>query len=190
MLGVVGFMYGVNIVSKGASRGLQSAFVWLAISGLLLTLPPAFAAGLTNAQLLDVTLDTPDWEGDGVHPLKFTNGDHKHEYGTDRIIKTTVGDLNGDGLADGAVVYYVDGGGTGAFMRMAVFVCKGGKPVQVGMRTLGDRTKTNKLTIKNGVLELDIMVHAPGDSAPSPTKHKVVHFKVKKDKLVGPEEVE
>ena len=104
-------------------RGMQSALVWMAAAGLLLAIQPALAAGLSAAQLDNVTLDAPDMEGDGTHKLTFTNSAHKHEYGTDKIIKTDIVDLNGDGLDDGAVVYYEDGVGSGAFMRLAVFVC-------------------------------------------------------------------
>lgn len=183
-------MQNAKVNAPRVTRSMQSALVWLAGAGLLLAIQPALAAGLSATQLDNVTLDAPDMEGDGTHKLTFTNSAHKHEYGTDKIIKTAIGDLNGDGLDDGAVVYYEDGGGTGAFMRLAVFVCKGGKPVQVGDSGLGDRSNTKSLTVKNGVLVLDIMTHGPSDSAPSPTVHKVVRFKVKKDKLVGPEQVD
>ncbi len=183
-------MQNAKVNAPRVTRSIQSALVWLAGAGLLLAIQPALAAGLSATQLDNVTLDAPDMEGDGTHKLTFTNSAHKHEYGTDKIIKTAIGDLNGDGLDDGAVVYYEDGGGTGAFMRMAVFVCKDGKPVQVGDSGLGDRSNTKSLTIKNGVLVLDIMTHGPNDSASSPTVHKVVRFKVKKDKLVGPEQVD
>lgn len=183
-------MYRVKAVSKKLFRGLISIFGWPAGATLLLTSPPAFAAGLTTAQLNNVTLDAPDWEGDGVHQLKFTSSEYATKSGNGRILKTAVGDLDGDGLADGAVVYYENYGGSGAFVRMAVFICKDGKPVQVGMRSLGDRSDTKNLTIKNKVLVLDIMTHRPNDSAPDPTKRKVVNFKLKQGKLVGPEQVD
>ncbi|MBI5176121.1 MAG: hypothetical protein HY986_24775 [Candidatus Melainabacteria bacterium] len=183
-------MYKVNRVSKKLFRSQHSATVRFAAAAILLTAPPAFAAGLTTAQLNNVTLDAPDWEGDGVHQLKFTSGEYATKSGNGRILKTAVGDLDGDGQADGAVVYYENYGGSGAFMRMAVFICKDGKPVQVGMRSLGDRSETRHLTIKNRTLVLDIMTHRPNDSAPGPTKRKVVNFKLKQGKLVGPEQVD
>ncbi len=183
-------MYRVKTVSKNVYRSLHMGRAWLVCAGLLLTSPPAFAGGLTTAQLNNVTLDAPDWEGDGVHHLKFTSGEYATESANGRILKTAVGDLDGDGQADGAVVYYENYGGSGAFMRMAVFICKDGKPVQVGMRSLGDRSETKNLTIKNKALVLDIMTHRPNDSAPGPTKHKVVNFKLKQGKLVGPEQVD
>ncbi len=72
-------------------------------------------------------------------------GAHKNGSGTDKILYTAVGDLNGDGLDDGAIVFYEEWGGTGAFMRMSVFLCKKGKPVHIGSRTLGDRSNTKSL---------------------------------------------
>lgn len=111
-----------------------------------------------------------------MHQLKFTNGAYATKSANGRILKTAVGDLDGDGQPDGAVVYYENYGGSGALMRMAVFICKNGKPVQIGMHSLGDRSDTKNLTIKNKVLVLDIMTHGPNESAPNPTRHKVVNF--------------
>ncbi|HMY52417.1 MAG TPA: hypothetical protein PK671_05665, partial [Candidatus Obscuribacter sp.] len=84
-------MYRVKTVSKNVYRSLHMGRAWLVCAGLLLTSPPAFAGGLTTAQLNNVTLDAPDWEGDGVHHLKFTNGEYATESTNGRILKTAVG---------------------------------------------------------------------------------------------------
>ncbi len=127
----------------------------------------ANAAGLTAAALKNSTAFAPDMEGDGTHPLKFKNGAHKNGSGTDTIMHTAVGDLDGDGLDDGAIVFYEEWGGSGAFMRMSVFLCKNGKPRQIGYRTLGDRSNTKRLKIKR----------------------KVLTFRVKNGKLHGPKNI-
>ncbi len=151
---------------------------------------PVVAAGLTESSLKNATALAPDMEGDGTHALQFKNGFHKNEYGTDTIMHTAVGDLNGDGINDGAIVFYEQGGGSGAFMRMSVFLCKNGKPVEIGSRTLGDRSSTKSLKISTQVLTLDIMTHGPSDTAGFPTVRKVIKFHVKKGKLVGTENVD
>lgn len=149
----------------------------------------ANAAGLSSTALKNATAFAPDMGGEGTHPLKFRNGAHKNGSGTDKILHTAVGDLNGDGLDDGAIVFYEEWGGSGAFMRMSVFLCKNGRPVQIGSRTLGDRSDTKSLKINKKVLTLDIMTHGPEDSANSPTVHKVINFHVKKGKLIGPDDI-
>src|ERR1700729_265741 len=100
---------------------------WLCslISAAVLTMPLsafAVAPGLTESSLKNATALAPDMEGDGTHALNFKNGSHNNGSGTDKILQTAVGDLDGDGIADGAIVYYEDWGGTGAFMRMSVFL--------------------------------------------------------------------
>jgi hypothetical protein len=149
----------------------------------------AIAAGLTSAALKNATAIAPDMTGGETHALKFKNGIHKNGSGTDTILHTAVGDLNGDGLDDGAIVFYEEWGGSGAFMRMSVFICKNGKPTQIGSRTLGDLSNTKSLKINKKVLTLDIMTHGPDDSANSPTVHKVLNFQVKKGKLLGPDNI-
>lgn len=151
---------------------------------------PTLAAGLTESSLSNATAIAPDMAEGGTHPVKFKNGKHNNGSGTDRILHTAVGDLNGDGLADGAIVYYENWGGSGAFMRMTVFLCKNGKAVQIGDRTLGDRSDTKSLKIKNKILTLDIMTHGANDGASNPSVHKVVNFHVKGQKLIGPETVD
>jgi hypothetical protein len=150
------------------------------------------AEGLTKALLENATASAPNMadRGGGTHKIKFTNGSHKDGSGTDKILHTAVGDLNGDKIDDGATVYFEDTGGRAAFMRMSVFLCKNGKPVQIGYRTLGDRSNTKSLKITNQVLTLDILTHGPLDSASDPTVRKVLKYRVKGDKLLGPRKVE
>lgn len=150
---------------------------------------PAFAAGLTTASLNNATVDVADMTGDGTHNITFTDGVHNNGEGTDKILLTAIGDLNGDGLDDGAIVFYENWGGTGAFMNMAVFLCKDNEPNQIDIRTLGDRSRTNSLRIKNRVLTLDIMTHGPSDPASMPSVHKIIRFRVKGQKLFGPGDI-
>lgn len=161
----------------------------LLAAAMAFSAPSTFAAGLTEAALKNAVATAPDMTGAGTHRVKFKNGKHKNGSGVDAIVNTAVGDLNGDGVNDGAIVYYEEWGGSGAFMRMSVFLCKNGKPSQIGERTLGDRSNTRNLFIKKQVLTLDIMAHGPSDSANDPTVHKVLKYRVKNQKLIGPEKI-
>lgn len=152
---------------------------------LLLCSTSSIAAGLTQDALKNVTAYAPDMEGDDTHPVEFKDGVRNNGAGIDKVLATAVGDLNGDGIDDGAIVYYENWGGSGAFMRLSVFICKDGKPVQIGYRTLGDRSRTNSLKIHRQTIVLDIMTHAPSDPAPAPSLRRVVKFTVKGGKLKG-----
>jgi hypothetical protein len=106
------------------------------------------------------------------------------------IVKTAIGDLNGDGINDGAFVFTYNSGGSGYFTSLLVFVAseKGAKPV--GERSLGDRSIANSLKICHGTITLDVLGHRSSDSASKPTLKRVVKFKVKNTALVGPENLQ
>jgi hypothetical protein len=168
---------------------MKKQFIIMALFGAILSgaWSSVVAKGLTKSLLENATALAPDMEGDGTHSLKFKNGSHNNGSGIDRILYTAVGDLNGDNVDDGAIVFYEDWGGTGAFMRMSVFLCKNGKPIQIGFRSLGDRSKTESLKIAQRTLTLDIRTHGPIDPASNPTRRKIFKYRVQTNKLLGPE---
>jgi hypothetical protein len=169
---------------------IKNQFSYLAAALLVLTSTSAFAAGgLTPEILKNITVSAEDMVGGGSHPIKFTNGRFKSDSDDDAIMQTAVGDLDGDGIADGAIAFYESFGGSGVFMTMTVFLYKNHQPVQIGSRALGDRSNLKSLKISNKTLTLDIITHGPNDPAVSPTVHKVIKFHVKHGKLIGPEDI-
>jgi hypothetical protein len=154
---------------------------------LLSSAASADAAGITVEGLKDISVTADDLVGDGTHQLNFNDGVFDNGNGTDKIVATAVGDLDGDKVDDGAIVYYENWGGSGNFMTMTVFLWKNGKPVQVGDRSVGDRSIIKGLSIANRVITLDAVVHKLNDPAPTPTLHKVFKYTVRNNKLVGPE---
>ena len=114
--------------------------------------------------------------------LKGGNGEEK--YGTGETEKNTFvlldatgyGDLNGDGLEDAAVVLAMNGGGTGWFERLIVFMNDNGKPKQVAASSLGDRTIINSITIYGGFITVDMLAQGPNDGACCPTMPLVVQY--------------
>jgi hypothetical protein len=98
-----------------------------------------------------------------------------------------VGDLDGDGLADGVAILMESTGGTGTFFYMFAVLGRSGAPVQAGPpEWLGDRTHIERLSIdRRGVITLRFVTHKDGDAACCPTLRIEDRFRVKDGQLVG-----
>lgn len=147
-------------------------------------------APLTEAGLLNGLCNVPTVSEAGSETVQFKDGKAEWNGCRGEIVKTAIGDLNGDGINDGAFVFTYNSGGSGYFTSLLVFVAseKGAKPV--GERTLGDRSIANSLKISHGTITLDVLGHRSSDSASKPTLKRVVKFKVKNTALVGPENLQ
>ena len=127
--------------------------------GLLVSSPPALAQEgdaapadaesprLTLQQLRDGHYQLP-LLGDEETPIRFRGGQGSIRYGagaTERVEAGLVGDLvafgdlDGDGVADAAVVAFVNTGGSGTFIHVLAVRDREGTPVQAGRQFLGDR---------------------------------------------------
>jgi hypothetical protein len=147
-------------------------------------------APLTEVGLLNGLCNVPTVSEAGSETVQFKGGKAEWNGCRGEIVKTAIGDLNGDGIKDGAFVFTYNSGGSGYFTSLLVFVAseKGAKPV--GERSLGDRSIANSLKICHGTITLDVLGHRGSDSASSPTLRRVVKFKVKNTALVGPENLQ
>ena len=150
---------------------LQTAFVAAILAvGLLVTSPPARAQQeatapmdgelrrLTLEQLHDGQYHLP-LLGDEDTPIRFRGGQGSIRYGagaTERVQTGLVGDLvafgdlDGDQVADAAVVVFIDSGGSGTFIYLLAMHDREGTPVQAGREFLGDRVRVKSLTISGG----------------------------------------
>ena len=147
-------------------------------------------APLSEAGLLNGLCNVPTVSEEGSETVQFKEGKAEWNGCRGEIVKTAIGDLNGDGINDGAFVFTYNSGGSGYFTYLLVFVAseKGAKPV--GERSLGDRSQANSLKISHGNITLDILGHRSHDSASRPTQKRVVKFKVKGNTLVGPDNLQ
>lgn len=87
----------------------------------------------------------------------------------------SIGDLTGDGIDEAAVVVFENYGGTGNFGSLAIYTNVNGKPVFLTSTMIDDRPRINNLTIENGELNLDAIVHGlqdPGCCPALPTTRK------------------
>jgi len=100
----------------------------------------------------------------------FTEGSGAEIYSVSMSDFYAFGDLNGDGLEDAAVILFENGGGTGVFEAVIVMLNQNGAPVQAGAAQLGDRVLVNSLTIQDGRILLDMVMHGPNDPMCCPTE--------------------
>ena len=80
-----------------------------------------------------------------------------------------IGDLNGDGVADAAIILVENDGGSGQFESVIAVYNSGGSAVQAGQAQLGDRVQVNSMDIASGVIHLNMLVQGPNDPMCCPT---------------------
>jgi uncharacterized membrane protein len=93
------------------------------------------------------------------------------------------GDLDGDGSDDAAVVLVTDPGGSGTFFDLAVLSEKGGRPINVASRALGDRVDLRSLAIENGQIIVDMVTHGPTDPMCCPSLREIVGYELRGEAL-------
>ena len=80
-----------------------------------------------------------------------------------------LGDLTGDGISDAAGLFLENYGGTGNFAVLAVYANVAGQPVFLDSLLIDDRPMTNTLSIENGEIFIDAIVHGFDDGGCCPT---------------------
>lgn len=170
-----------------------AAIVAIATLGSRSDLPSSASetiAPLTEAGLLNGLCNVPTVSEAGSETVLFKDGKAEWNGCRGEIVKIAIGDLNGDGIKDGAIVFSYNSGGTGYFTSLLVFVASEKGAKKVGERALGDRSQANSLKISHGTVTLDVLGHRSSDSVSRPTLKRVVTFKVKNNALVGPENLQ
>lgn len=79
-----------------------------------------------------------------------------------------VGDLNGDGAEEVAVVLWESSGGSGTFTYLAVVGRIGGEVVNLATTEIGDRVQLRDARVTEARIELDVVQAGPGDAACCP----------------------
>lgn len=94
-----------------------------------------------------------------------------------------LGDLDGDGVEDAAVVLVSSGGGSGTFFTLEAVLNQQGTPKHAASQLLGDRVKLNSLSIASGEVMVKMVVHGPNDPLCCPTQEVAQRYKLQGDKL-------
>lgn len=81
----------------------------------------------------------------------------------DMIDSVSLGDLTGDGVNEGATVVYENYGGTGEFGFLTIYSNQNGTPAFVTSSMIDDRPQVGEVTIENGEVKLDAVIHGIND---------------------------
>ena len=98
-----------------------------------------------------------------------------------------IGDVDGDGNADGVAIVVEATGGSGTFYYMFALANREGRLVQLGEpEWLGDRTVVRGVSIdRDGTITVRYVTHGDNDPACCPTMKIEDRYRVKDGRLVG-----
>jgi len=119
-------------------------------------------------------------ESSGGYPLSVVI------YSQDKI---AIGDLNGDGKKDGAVILVYSTGGSNSFRVLEAVINRKGKTVNVASIDLGDRVIVESISIASGEIIIKMITHGPDDGASNPTVRKTVRYRLNGENLYENDEV-
>ena len=94
-----------------------------------------------------------------------------------------LGDLDGDGVDEIAALISENFGGTGVFVFLAVYTMANGTPVFLTSSVVDDRPQLNALSIADGEIFLDAVIHALDDPMCCPTLRMTRHYRLDNDQL-------
>ena len=100
---------------------------------------------------------------DGKYPS--SQGPSSTDYAEIALLPQPIalGDLNGDGVGDAAVLLSENYGGTGVFVSVLAVLDVDGEPVQSGAFLIDDRPAVHSLRLDNQAIVLDADIHGPND---------------------------
>ena len=146
--------------------------------------PPLSMDALKNAEYVI--------EGPAAGKAKLTNGTYKEPIPKSSASVTVqmndvsaVGDLNGDGASDAAVILTANTGGSGVFYYLYGVLNNKGTPNPLAPEFLGDRIKLKSLAIQGNEIVIEFLTQGPRDSMANPTLAVTRKYKTQDDKLVS-----
>lgn len=100
-----------------------------------------------------------------------------------KLVRSAVGDIDGDSLDDAAVVLASQTGGSGTFVDLFAVLARGRSSVTRGPASLGDRVKVDSLRVADHRVLIHLVVHGPDDPLCCPTRPVVENFVLRGDTL-------
>jgi immunoglobulin-like protein involved in spore germination len=147
------------------------------------TIPPDVAGLIRNAQY---QLGTSD----ALQVVQLENGKFEHGAAGDPDYMSiqltdyvTAGDLNGDGTDEIVALISENYGGSGVFVFLTVFTNDSDIPAFLASTLVDDRPQLNSLSIKNGEIFLDSVIHGVDDPMCCPALHVTRNYRLIDDQL-------
>jgi len=138
------------------------------------TVPPVQATSSASQINLDLLKNFTYWVEDFQKEVVLADGVFSDgEIHSDLVEPAALGDLNGDGLTDAAVILRVDPSGSGTFYYLITLLNQNGSLVQAGFSYIGDRQVINNLQIDQGRIILDYITQALNDPLCCPSEHRL-----------------
>ena len=133
-------------------------------------------------------------EGSDVTQLFFDKGKYRQgkigangpseDFLVAEIKAKAIGDLNGDQVADAAVIVSANKGGTGEFFSLCALIATEDDPLITEPILLGDRVNVQSLQMKSGEIVIQIITHGPSDPLCCPTMKATLTYGVENEELI------
>ncbi|MEM7344063.1 MAG: WG repeat-containing protein, partial [Chloroflexota bacterium] len=150
-----------------------------AIITLIFILASVITSSTVAAQesLTRADLETIDYWLDPYGFVTFEEGEYRHQIDPNfaaelRILLTdemAFGDLDGDDETDAVVIFATDSDGGGPIYQVGVVTSQEGALHHIDTKFLGDGIKIGALSIEEGEVVIDLVVHGPEDPLCCPT---------------------
>ena len=160
---------------------------------LLVTLVLTAGCGSQAEPLTEESLKNAEYQGIYPEAVKLSDGQYEGEpFVEGAASRPTVlftepfalGDLDGDGVDDAAVLLVEDSGGSGSFVYLAAVLNRDGQPENVATTLLGDRAQVEELSIDSGQIGVKMLTHGPEDPMCCPSQESQETFTLEGGELV------
>jgi hypothetical protein len=170
----------ISLSACAPASGIQTQPQPASASETVLPAPATSAPQLPTAPVPAPALSLADFKNAEIHApqydktVQLTDGKYEAGSGADYLLvqlldQGAIGDLNGDGQPDAALLLAENGGGSGVFVSVVVMLNQDGQIVQAGAVLIDDRPKINSLTIQDGQINIDAVIHGINDPLANPT---------------------
>jgi hypothetical protein len=108
---------------------------------------------------------------------KFESTSGDEPLSVSMLDQAAFGDLNSDGIQDAAILLVENYGGSGDFLTLVPVFNNGTALSPSSGYLLGDRVKVNAISIQDGQISMDMLVHAPNDGLCCPSQVMTQSFR-------------